>query len=72
MSLLSRMTLLGLGHVSSVHMIPEPKESDPRSILKGCDCSPFLPRSAHDQCLSLWRFVAAEYLCIRCLGKSGL
>lgn len=40
MSPLSRMTLLGLGHVSSVQRIPEPKESGPRPI-SGVIVQPF-------------------------------
>jgi hypothetical protein len=42
MSLLSRMTLLGLGHVSSVQRNPEPKESDTRTI-SGLIVLPFSP-----------------------------
>lgn len=42
MSLLSRMTLLGLGHGPSVQRTPEPKEPDTRPI-SGEIVQPFSP-----------------------------
>lgn len=70
MSLLSRMTLLGLGHVSSVQRIPEPKESDPRPTRGVTVLSS--PGLLTGKCLCLQRLAVAECLSPGCLGKPGL